>query len=265
MQCRPGSPDTYPTPSAVKRLSGFIVLFALYQSAEGIGGRWLHSFPAQASLMVLALLAAWPVARWLGWSGGRAYALETRHGTWAWLPACLLTALILKLAAMRWGITAGIYVPTTEARTVHWAALLAGLPMLLASTFVPSLAEDILTRGYLLRAAGIGWHHGAAFVLASTALYVANHIYRLSLGPREWALLASYGATCAVAAWRTGSLWPAVGLHWGWNLGNGVGDRTMPAETADAAGATALSIGMHAVMLVLILVATARRQPAARR
>ena len=254
------APTAAAAPSAAKRLVGFLVLFMLYQSAEGVGARWLHSFAIQASLMVLALSAAWPVARWLGWRPGwRAYALEPQGRTWAWLPAGLLIAVALKLAAVRWGIAAGIYAPATS--TAGMAAMLAVLPMALASTFVPSLAEDILTRGYLLRASGIAWRRGSTFVLASTALYIANHVYRLQLGPREWALLASYGATYAVAVWRTGSLWPAVGLHWGWNLGNGMADELMPAETADARSAAWLSMAMHTAMLLLVVAAT-RRRPA---
>ncbi len=37
-------PDT-PSPTAARRLCGFVLLLLLYQSAEGIGGLWLHSFP----------------------------------------------------------------------------------------------------------------------------------------------------------------------------------------------------------------------------
>lgn len=249
----PGSP----APSLAKRIAGFLVLFALYQSAEGIGGRWLHSFAVQAGLMALALLATWPVARWLGWPGWRAYALEPRRAAWGWLAASLLLAAGLKLAAVRLGLALGIYVPAAGA--IPASAVLAGLPMLLVSTFVPSVTEDILTRGYPLRAAGIAWRHGPAFVLASTALYVANHVYRLHLGPREWALLASYGLVYATAAWRTGSLWPAVGLHWGWNLGNGLADGVLPADTADAAGGATLSVAMHAAMLLAVLALSRRR------
>lgn len=247
-----------PAPSLAKRTMGFLVLFALYQSAEGIGQRWLHSFAVQAGLMTLALLATWPVARWLGWPGWRAYALESRRAAWVWLVAGLLLAASLKLAAVRLGLALGVYAPAAV-DAMPTSVLLAYLPMLLASTFVPSMTEDILTRGYPMRATGIAWRHGTAFILASTALYVANHIYRLHLGPREWALLASYGLTYAAAAWRTSSLWPAVGLHWGWNLGNGLADGMFPADTADAGESAMLSVAMHAVMLLAVLALPRRR------
>ncbi len=122
------------------------------------------------------------------------------------------------------------------------------------------MTEDILTRGYLCRAAGLRWRNGAAFVLASSALYVLNHVYRLQLGPREWLLLCAYGLVYATALWRTGSLWSAVGLHWGWNLGNGLAGNLAPVETTDANAAALLSIGAHGVMLLAVLASTARHR-----
>ena len=116
-----------------------------------------------------------------------------------------------------------------------------------------SLAEDILTRGFWYRAAGIRWRSGVVFVLASSTIYVLNHIYRLDNGPQEWLLLFCFGLAYAVALWRSGSLWGAVGLHWGWNLGNGVLAAAMPVSATDAHAAGWLSMGAHLLMLLLIL------------
>ena len=44
----------------------FALLFVLYQSAEGVGGRLLHSEMVQSTLMVACVVAAWPLSRWLG-------------------------------------------------------------------------------------------------------------------------------------------------------------------------------------------------------
>lgn len=41
----------------------FVLLFVLYQSAEGVGGRLLHSFAVQASLMLACVLVAWLLSR----------------------------------------------------------------------------------------------------------------------------------------------------------------------------------------------------------
>lgn len=82
-----------PAPSATRFAIGFACLFLLYQSAEGVGDRLLHSFPAQAGLMLACVVAAWPVSRWLGFRGLDAFALPLRAWTLAWLPPLLVTGL----------------------------------------------------------------------------------------------------------------------------------------------------------------------------
>ncbi|WP_231381785.1 type II CAAX endopeptidase family protein [Rhodanobacter sp. OR87] len=236
-----------------RAMLAFVVLWLLYQSAEGVGGRWLHSFPVQAGLMLSCVLVAWPLSRWLGYRGYGAYALTRRHGWQTWLPAGLLLAVLAKFAAVRLGLAWGVYAPDPQTASGGVASLLSALPLLLLSTFVASLAEDILTRGFWYRAAGVHWRGGVVFVLASSTIYVLNHIYRLADGPLEWFTLFSFGLAYAAALWCSGSLWAAVGLHWGWNLGNGVVDATLPATVVDARMAPCLSIGAHLLLLVLAL------------
>lgn len=245
-------------PSRVRIALGFLCLFLLYQSAEGVGQRLLHSFPAQAGLMLACVLMAWPVSRWLGFRGLQAYALPWRLHAMAWLPPFLLLAAGLKAAALYGGEALGVYAPDAHAAAVD-PAVLQALPMLMLSTFVPSIAEDILTRGFPYRAAGIRWRRATAFVICSSLLYVLNHVYRLSLGPTEWLLLFVYGATYATALWRTGSLWSAVGLHWGWNLGNELLAQAMPTTTLSADGGRCLSAAAHLVMLGVVCWATRRQ------
>lgn len=229
------------------------VLFVLYQSAQGIGDMWLHSFAVQATLMSACVLAAWPLSRWIGYRGCNAYALEPTWRALAWLIGGLLLAGLGKVAALTVGWHAGIYVPVAVASP--WPSVALGaVPMLLLSTFVPSLAEDIITRGFWYRAAGIRWRHGLAFVAASAALYVLNHIYRLERGPLEWLMLFCFGLAYATALWRSGSLWAAVGLHWGWNFTNAV----LPVDTVDAQLGATLSIGVHLLLVVLLLLVPMR-------
>jgi membrane protease YdiL (CAAX protease family) len=90
-------------------------------------------------------------------------------------------------------------------------------------------------------------------------MYVLNHVYRLANGPLEWLSLACFGLSCATALWRTGTLWAAVGLHWGWNLGNAVADHVLPLDVAAPAQAPLLSASMHLLMLVLVLLVTRKR------
>lgn len=234
----------------------FAVLFLLYQSAEGLGARWLHSFAMQAALMVACVLAAWPLSRWLGWKGYGAYALSWRPARgWAWLAGGLALALLGKALAVGVGLRLGVYASATGG--LDWTGLSGkALAMLLLGTFVPSLAEDILTRGFWYRAAGIRWRHGWTFVAFCSALYVFNHIYRLERGPLEWAMLFCFGLAYAAALWRSGSLWAAVGLHWGWNLANGL----LAVDTLDPRLGALLSASAHLAILLIVLAVPARHR-----
>ena len=234
-------------------LLAFVLLWLLYQGAEGVGARWLHSFPVQAGLMLACVVVAWPLSRWLGYRGYAAYALAGGNGLRWWLPGGLSLAVLAKFGAAWLGLHMGVYTADAPATSSAFAALLAALPLLLLSTFVASLAEDILTRGFWYRAAGFRWRSGVAFVLVSSAIYVLNHIYRLGNGPQEWMMLFCFGLAYAAALWRSGSLWGAVGLHWGWNLGNGLLAAVMPVSATDAHAAAWLSIGAHLLMLLLVL------------
>ena len=236
-----------------RALLAFVLLWLLYQGAEGVGARWLHSFPVQAGLMLACVVVAWPLSRWLGYRGYAAYALAGGNGLRWWLPGGLSLAVLAKFGAAWLGLHMGVYTADAPATSSAFAALLAALPLLLLSTFVASLAEDILTRGFWYRAAGLRWRSGVVFVLASSAIYVLNHIYRLGNGPLEWLMLFCFGLAYAAALWRSGSLWGAVGLHWGWNLGNGLLAVVMPMSVTDGRAAAWLSIGAHLLILLLVL------------
>jgi hypothetical protein len=241
------------TVSAGRRIAAFVILFALYQSAEGVGMLWLHSPALQAVLMIAALLAAWPVGRWLlGHRGYDAYALDLKPG-WARLVLVgILLAALARLAAVFWGLANGTFVfgpPPASLTPIFWIGMVAGAAL---STFVASITEDILTRGFWLKASGVAWT-GSAFVLASSAIYLLNHIYRLGDGPLAWMRIFCFGLAYAAAAWRWKSLWAAVGLHWGWNLTNTLLDGVVTIDAARPDGPPWLSAGAHLVLTAIVL------------
>lgn len=225
----------------------FVLLFAVYQSAEGVGGRWLGSFAVQAGLMTAALLLAWPLGRFLLRRGGyRAYGLGTAPPAGRALAAGLALALACKAGALLLGAQLGIY--RVQAAPAAAPLQLAGvLAFGLLATFIASTAEDILTRGVLWGALE-GRRRGAGFVVASAVVYTLNHVYRLGAGPSEWAMLLAFGLAYGAGAAATGTLWGAVGLHWGWNLANLLVDTLLSVE-ADRSRSWALSAGAHLVML----------------
>ncbi len=105
----------------------------------------------------------------------------------------------------------------TQSRTAGW-------PLGLATVFVaPALGEEAMFRGpfipsrsetrrpwaaiALVTLVFTGWHA----IEASTFLPRAAPIF---LRPDFLACAAILGLGAAVIRWRTGSLWPAVALHW---------------------------------------------------
>ncbi len=184
----------------------FVVLFVCYQAPQAL----------RTPMLMLAFLpVAWLVARALKLGMGAAYALEWNRRT-AWLlGGGFLLALLAKFGSVLIGAQLGLY--KSGPRGVPLQMFLEVLAWTSVFTFVPSIAEDILTRGFWARVPG--WHWTAwRFVLFSSGVYVLNHIYRLGNGPTEWLMLFCFGIAYATALWRTGSLWAAVGLHWGWNF-----------------------------------------------
>lgn len=228
----------------------WLLLFALYQSPEGIGARWLHQDALAAGLMLAFLPAAWLAARKLGLRMGDAYALRWNGQRARQLAGTFGLGLAVKAAALALGLYGGIY-HSGEPVAQPSGLVLAGAVVWLAFyTFVPSLAEDILTRGFW---AGVpGWPVGPAWVLGTALLYTLNHVFRLGLGPWEWAMLLCFGLAYGTAVWRSGTLWAAVGLHWGWNFAGQLGSLLGDWPAADADGARAWSGGAHLLMAVVV-------------
>lgn len=111
------------------------------------------------------------------------------------------------------------------------------LPMSLAlAVFVPALGEEAVFRGLLTpsRDEGAGLWRA---ILPSTAVFVLWHVFEalsfmpaaapVFLRPDFLATTAVLGLACGWMRWRTGSLWPAVLLHWlevaGWQIWFGGG------------------------------------------
>jgi predicted Abi (CAAX) family protease len=100
---------------------------------------------------------------------------------------------------------------------------LAALPWrMLSVAFVPALSEEAAFRGLLVPDRTETSRPMVAIVVV-TAIFTAwhavetlflHHAGSIFLRPDFLACAAILGAGCAVIRWRTGSLWPAVGLHW---------------------------------------------------
>jgi membrane protease YdiL (CAAX protease family) len=239
----------------------FAILFVLYQLPEGLGQRVLHSFPAVVVLTLMFLPTAWMLGRWLGFRGLDAWYLGLRPGWALLLAAAFAFALLTKTAALAAGAAGGVYrVGIDPALTA--AAVVSAAANLLPYTFLPSIAEDIVTRGFLMRALP-ALSRRPVFIAVSALLYVLNHIYRLQNGPTEWAMLFCFGLAYAAALYYSRSLWPALGLHWGWNYAGQLGDSIASVDLLDPVLGPAVSSLAHLAMLGAA-VALARRYSAAK-
>jgi membrane protease YdiL (CAAX protease family) len=229
----------------------FVILFIAYQLPEGLGMRVLHSLPVQAVLMIAFLPIAWLCGRALGYAGLDAWYLR-REPRWAvLLGACFTLSVLAKLGALGIGSAAGVY-RVSGAGLDAAACLLAAVTMV-PETFFPSVAEDIVTRGFVMRAfpmLGMRW----LFIPVSALVFVLNHIYRLANGPAEWAMLFAFGLAYAAALYRTRNLWAAVGLHWGWNYAGKLADRVASVD-ALVPNPWMVSAAAHLVLLVVVMVA----------
>ena len=243
-------------PSWGRVAAGFAVMFAIYQAAEGLQTVISPGNPVGPALMVLALVAAWPIGRWLGGRGYDRFGLALRPGWWLILLTGLALAALAKFVSLALGLQSGAYAVSGAAQMLTIGAVAVAL----VTTFVPSLAEDILTRGFLLGAAPVRlgfW----SYTLLSALLYTANHIWRLDWGITEQLRLFCLGLAYGAAAWRWRSLWGAVALHWGWNLTSLLADRIVPLDTISVVGGRVIGSGAHLVLLlvVLLFVPTRRR------
>lgn len=226
-------------------LVGFLILFAVYQASEGLQTVFAPGNAIGPALMVLALLLAWPVGRWIDGSGYRAYGL-VRHHWFGFLVGGLLLAILAKLAAETIAMATGV-----EAFTPALAIPASAVALAAVTTFIPSVIEDILTRGFLLRFAPrpLGF---MAYVVASALLYTANHLWRLDWGISEQLRLFCLGLAYAAAAWRLRSLWAAVGLHWGWNLAGTLASQAWPSPALDVTGGRLVSAAVHLAIFAIV-------------
>jgi membrane protease YdiL (CAAX protease family) len=231
-----------PREAPVRLLLVAAVLFFFYQMPEGVGNPYL---------LLLFPFAAWWGSRTLGFSGMRAWYLDARPGWWRVLALGLVLAVLAKFAAVAIGTYTGVYTFAWQGAAAG-AALAGTLAFLAFSTFIASSAEDIVTRGLVMRAfPQLGRHWG--FIVVSAALFVLNHIYRLHKGPVEWLTIFCFGLAYAAALYRTRTLWAAVGLHWGWNLANELIDTFAQSDIAQPALAPLYSCAAHLVLLACAL------------
>lgn len=237
-------------------LAAFLAIFVIYQAAEGLQTVFAPGNPLGPILMVASVVVAWPLGRWLGWRGYDAFGLDARPASIALLAAGLLLGLGAKLGSLSAGLAVGIVGPAAEAPA---GLTLTSVALAAVMTFVPSVAEDIITRGFLLRAFPLPLRFWS-YTLASAALFTVNHIWRFDWGLSEQVRLFCFGLAYGAAAWRWRTLWGAVALHWGWNFANVIAGASVPLEFRDAIEGRYLSAAAHLLLFLIVMLLPLNRR-----
>lgn len=224
--------------------AGFLLLFAIYHFPEFFSAFWI-----MALFKIGFLVAAFFLARAQGWRGLGGYGLGLTSNWLGHLTIGLVLGLAFFALSFYLSVLLG-YESKTANSTI--AAFASQLPMLLLMTAVPSVAEDILTRGYLY-AHLQKYMKPAYWVLLSAVVYVLNHIWRLGDGPAVLSYLMLLGLVLAYAVLITKSLWLAFGIHWGANIAyESTRALFTTTSTSDDAGTWVLA-GCWGVLLLLLI------------
>ncbi|HRF19944.1 MAG TPA: CPBP family intramembrane metalloprotease [Chitinophagaceae bacterium] len=207
------------------------------------------------------LLVALVTGRLQGWKGLEGFGLGWRMGWWQQLLKGLLLGFLF------FGLAEGLSVAFGYEKFNGIAAtevILKQLPLILLMTFFPSIAEDLLTRGYLyghLFSKMKPWH----WVLLSAVVYVLNHIWRLTENPSVLVYLFILGLVLAFTVWETRALWLALGIHWGANIAFESTHSILQTESAVSNYGSTWILAVVWLLLFLVLLLGRTGSPALRK
>lgn len=210
MHRRPDSATIY----AIKLWTFFGILFLIYHLPEFLQNHFQKPLILVLELgMLLFTLFAYYFGRQFHRNGFRLYGLFAFGQHSGNLVKGLLLGILIPLVANLIPVWMGW---SNLALRMDWLNLIPQILLFALGTLLPSLAEDILTRGFLQAFWPEKWKlHW--LVPVSALVYVLNHVFRLGkpdvmlyLFVLGWLLMWSY--------YKTGTLWLTLGLHWGGNM-----------------------------------------------
>ncbi len=187
---------------------GFILLFAVYHFPEFFSSFWIMAV-CKIGFLVLAII----LCRMQGWKFLEGYGLGCKKNFIKHLTRGLFIGFIafslslVLLIGFSFEKLQNIQPPLFFLRT---------LPMVLLMTFFPSIAEDILTRGYLY--GHLKFLKPFTWILISASVYLLNHFWRLNEPVSVLLYLFILGLLLAFCVYVFKSLWLALGIHWGSNI-----------------------------------------------
>jgi membrane protease YdiL (CAAX protease family) len=148
-----------------------------------------------------------------GWKGLEGYGLSFTNNWYR----VLATGVVIGFGAFVLSLVGSIGLQFEQLEDIQsFQFFLNSLPLTLLMTFFPSIAEDILTRGYFY--GHLGFLKPAVWILLSATIYVLNHIWRLDDGIPVLSYLFLLGLVLGVSVIAKKCLWLALGIHWGANI-----------------------------------------------
>lgn len=200
------------------RLGGFAALFVAISTALMVLAGMPESLAAQASLQLVAAVAASAIVLWM--DGKRALPVIglPRQGAFPGLlwGTLLGIAIVLPALAIAVGLGGLRYGPE-GGTAIEYAAtgLWTGLILLPAAA-----GEEIAVRGYPLRVLVDRWGPWPALAVTS-ATFSLMHGFNPGVGRLAFVNIALAGVLLGLVCLKTGDLWWATGVHMGWNLATG--------------------------------------------
>lgn len=193
---------------------GFIVLFTLYHLPELFQNHYKKPLIWLLETgMLIFVIVAYFIGKRKFKNGFKTYGLFAFSKHWSNLAKGLLIGICITILAnlvpvwLHWN---KILIQW------DWQQLLFQSVLFAIGTLFPSLAEDILTRGYVMAYWPGKWNVNL-LILFSAGVYVLNHIFRLNK-PDVMLYLFVLGLVLMWAFVATQSLWLTLGIHWGSNI-----------------------------------------------
>ncbi len=195
-------------------ISGFFILFILYHFPELLQHYFNKPLLAwYESGMLLFVIVAFLIGNRQKGRGLSQYGLFAFRKYWTNLIKGLFLGLFIA------GLSNVIPILlhwSTIAINIQWYNLIFQTFIFALGTLLPSLAEDILTRGYLFAHWTFNWDKKWLIPFSAT-VYVLNHIFRLNR-PDVMLYLFILGILLIWCLITTHSLWLTLGVHWGSNI-----------------------------------------------
>ena len=198
---------------SIKFFTGLLVLFVLYHGAEWFVLKQYN--PALFLLLQLCFfVAAFFIARWQGFKGLSSWALKPSAGWFLqWTTGMIMGIFLYGFSFYIAGLVNGNFPVTIP----PFSSFIKPLLLFAFGTFLSSLSEDILVRGYFFRHIRPKVPSGL-FIGFTSIIYLLNHIYRLGEGWQTLVYLTLLGILFAIPLVYTERLWYTTGMHWMGNV-----------------------------------------------